>query len=259
MTARERNFAQRIVACGAAVIVLGLTLRVQAALDITAIITADNHYAFFTGDEAGLALSFIGRNEVGVLGSSGGYNWSHAETFTVQDTDDTYVYVATWSDDWIAQGFLGEFSLGDAPLLTGDDGWEVYAVMEDLDTWDTEPGEADAAAHIAAATAGNLWADVFVGGNNGTIPWGRIPEIDAEAQWIWNGAYFNFPDWVHWLFRGGFIGYNPVEYLIFRHQVIQEKREEPIPEPVASVVLLAGSMLVFRRRRLVCKARGPRP
>ena len=254
MMSRERGSRVCLYACTGVAVLLGAALSVQGAVDISGMLTSDNHYAFYTGDEDGSVVNFVGRNETGVYGSSGGFNWSHAEEFTVEQTDDTFIYIAAWSDDYIAQGFLGEFLLDGVPLLTGDDGWEVYAVNEDLDTADAEPSESEVGGHIATATAGALWTDAVAGGANGTFPWGLIPEIDANAAWLWNGAYFDFPGWVHWLWRDGFIGYNPVEYLLFRHQVPQPGPQEPdpdVPEPFTAVTLLLGSVLLFRRRHQV--------
>jgi hypothetical protein len=48
------------------------------AASITGTLTADNHYGLFTGNEDGSLLNFIGRNEKGPKGSTGGYNWSKA-------------------------------------------------------------------------------------------------------------------------------------------------------------------------------------
>ena len=89
----------------------------------TATFTADNHYGLYA--EYGGVIDFVGANESGAAGSSGGYNWSQAETFTFA-TPDT-VYIAAWSDDVVAQGLIGQFVFDGREVLTGDEGWEVFA------------------------------------------------------------------------------------------------------------------------------------
>ena len=98
-------------------------------VDITATVTADNHYALYHGLENGDSLAFVGRNEVNKPGDPGQYNWSLPETFNFSVQSGEYLYLAGWGDDTSAEGVLGQFDLSTSiiseTILTGDQGWEV--------------------------------------------------------------------------------------------------------------------------------------
>ena len=72
------------VSLGSAVVALlaVFAARSAAAISITAHVTADNHYGLYHGLADGSGLTLVGRNEVGIDGSPGEYNWSLPETWT---------------------------------------------------------------------------------------------------------------------------------------------------------------------------------
>ncbi|MGB2986268.1 MAG: hypothetical protein WBE26_10325 [Phycisphaerae bacterium] len=174
---------------------------------VTATITADNHYALFVGSEDGASLSAIGGNELGHGGSPGRYNWSLPETYTFS-TDESFIFVAAWSHDGVAQGLLAEFAADGSILLSGDTLWTVFATGMDKDDNDPHPTETEMATQIGLANAGGAWVAATVTDYyNGVAPWGRIDAISVEAQWMWHlatGANAFEP------------GNNHDEYLIFR-------------------------------------------
>lgn len=94
---------------------------------ISAIIAADNHFAFFVGDATGSNLTYIGRN---MYGDDNGevYNWQQAITFsgvTVQPGQ--YLYVAAW-DDGAPHMWVGEFTLPDGTKLYSNTADWVFIV-----------------------------------------------------------------------------------------------------------------------------------
>lgn len=199
---------------------------------VQATLTADNHYAVYTGGNTN--ISYIGGNETGAAGSSGAYNWSRAESYTFNAG--RYLYVAAWSDDAVAQGLIGEFFLpDDQRLVTDDISWQVFATGIDLDTGAAHPTAGSLAAQVALANAGNLWTTpgVYMNNTSATNPWGAIAGISSDANWVWAtppGENTNV-----------FIGAgNWDEYLIFRTQV---------PAPGAAVALAGAGLFGLRRRR----------
>lgn len=214
--------------------ILGTVLSASAATaaTVTATITADNHYALYTGAQDGSLLATVGGNELGSGGAPGRYNWSRAETFLFT-TDQPFVYLAAWSDDRVAQGALAELTIDDLTLLSGDAQWTVFATGINRDDNDPYPAEAEMAVQIARANAAG-WDPVDVGGENGVAPWGTISEISPSARWMWLGA----PDRPNAFGPG----YDHDEYLIFRAAV---------PEPSSLVLLIVGGIVSARavRRR----------
>jgi len=202
----------------------------SASAAFMATFTADNHYAIYGRD--GDTFTLAGGNELGAGGSPGQYNWSKPETHSVGNPD--YVYIAAWSDDNVAQGLIGQIDVDGMKLYTNDDGWQVYATGIDLDDGAPYPTAMDIAAHVAFADLNNLWLDPYVGGqnNNGTSPWGAVPDIDEEARWIWANA----PQGQNALVGGK----NWDEYLIFRRAV-------PTPGTASLLVIALGACHSRRR------------
>jgi hypothetical protein len=184
-------------------------------ISVEATITADNHYALYYGNENGSSINFVARNEIGPDGSSGGYNWSQAETNTFEMSTGDYIYVATWSDGQTAQGLIGQFVLPDTTILTNTSGWEVFSTGIDKGDGSAAPTIAELGSQISAAT----WNPVTYYIKNGSGPWGTISGINQQADWIWGGSLIG--------------GTNYGEYLIFRTQIAHA--------PVPGAVLL-GSM-----------------
>lgn len=222
---QNRNLiaASLVVLSGATAASAGMSFGGSATL------TADNHYAFFTSKKG--VVTFVGGNELGSSGAPGTYNWSKAESWTFPAADT--IYVAAWSDDAVAQGFLGvlNFLNGDV-LRTGDIAWDVFATGIDLDDGSPYPSVGDLAGQVGKADANNAWQKPFVGSTNGVGPWGTVAGIGA-SQWMWaasSNARFN-------TINGGF---DHDEYLIFRAQV---------PAPGGAVLAALAGVLGVRRRR----------
>lgn len=198
---------------------------------VTGTLTADNHYSLYTLN--GETISYVGRNEVGIEGDPGTYNWSLPETHTFQS--DGTIYIAAWSDDFFAQGLLGQFAFAGGPtILSGDPIWQVYRTGLDRDTGDPAPSAGEVGALVAFATSNNLWHAPTVGDANvpATLPWHEIPGVTQDARWMWSDAP---------------IGQNPFEpgndwqeYLIFTFTV---------PTPGALALGGMGALLMARRRR----------
>ena len=185
------------------------------AVSMTATITADNHYALYLGTET-LITSYLGRNEVGYSGIPGTYNWSNPETFVFDVASGDYIYVAGWSDDSTAQGWIGQFLSSSATILSNESNWEVCLTFSDLDDGSAAPGADEVTAKISSAS----WSQVTYSVDNGAGPWGSISSISAEADWIWGSP----------LQPGSDYG----EYQIFRTQVA------PVPEPATMLLLGTG-------------------
>lgn len=208
-----------------------------ASAAITGTFTADNHYALYSvlqGD-----VNFVGRNELGHDGDPGVYNWSLPETFTFET--ENVVYIAAWSDDYFAQGLLGELFVGGEEgggggvisLKTGDPLWQVYRTGVTKDDGSPAPSAAEMATRIAFATTNNLWEVPAVGASNepATYPWGQVPGISSEARWIWASRPGGSDPFVP--------GFDANEFLIFW---------APIPSPAASAVLVAAGLFAALRR-----------
>lgn len=193
-----------------------------------ALVTADNHYALYTGDISG--VTFVGRNEIGPGGGPGTYNWSQPESHTF--VTGNFIYIAAWSDNSIAQGLLAAINIGLNTLHSGDPRWQVYRSNADRGDGDAAPTNATITSWITTATTGNLWETPFVGGANGIAPWGTVPGIGSDPRWMWTAV----PGDVDPLVGGS--GYG--ETLLFRIA---------IPTPGAVALAAMGGLLVTRRQR----------
>lgn len=205
---------------------------VANAATVVGTLTADNHYALYS--QNGESVNFVGRNEVGIEGDPGTYNWSLPETWTFET--DGPIYIAAWSDDFFAQGLLAQFAVVDGPtILSGDAGWQVYRTGLDRDTGDPAPGAGEVQTLVDFATMNNLWNAPGVGQANvpATVPWHEIPGITQDARWMWadtpNGQNPFEPgnDWQ--------------EYLIFSFNV---------PSPGALALGGMGGLIILRRKRV---------
>lgn len=214
----------------AALSVLGAAGAAHAG--VVATITADNHYALYTGNDW-TDISFIGRNELGASGSPGQYNWSKAETWNF--SPGAYIYVAVWSDDAVAQGWLGEFSIDGGPaILSSDPRWEYVATDLNLGDGDPAPAVSEIGSWVNLADTNLLWDTPYVGGANGVSPWGSIAGISANAKWTWG----NPNERTNPLIGGD----NFEEYQIFRMPT-------GVPSPGGAALALAGLGMIAVRRR----------
>jgi hypothetical protein len=212
----------------------------QGAL-VNATFTADNHYALYSVSGQG-ALSFVGGNEVGADGAPGDYNWSVPESW--QFNSEGVFYVAAWSDDFYAQGLLGQFSVTPGPDLggggaltfyTGDSVWQVYRTGLNRDDDAPHPTAGEVSVQIALANSNNAWQtpNTYQPNVDSTQPWGHIDGISNQARWIWADGAGNVFD----------PGQNVGEYLIFCAQVV------PGPGSMA-LAGIAGLMLLRRPARV---------
>lgn len=195
---------------------------------INATVTADNHYALYTGSTS--SVSFVGRNEMGASGSPGTYNWSRAESWSF--TGGAFIYIVAWSDDHVAQGLLAQIAGVSDTYNSGDSRWEVYPTFVARGDGSAAPTNAELEGHLATADAGNLWQVPHVGGNNGIAPWGTIAGIAGNIPWMW----VQNPGQPNALVGGS--GYG--ETLVFRMAV---------PAPGAAALLGLGSVSMMRRKR----------
>lgn len=195
-----------------------------ASINVNATLTVDNHYGLYSG--RGTSLRFHGRNEMGAGGAPGLYNWSLPETFGFNITEGDYLYVVAWSDDDVAQGFIGQFSLSDGrTIYTDTQSWEVALGTLNLNDNDNIP---------AFSTLDNLaYGAVHYSLPHGSQPWGYVPGISNNASWIWGAQ----------LTPGSGTG----EYMVFRTRV-SGIPSSTVPEP-ASCLLLAGALPLIRRAR----------
>ncbi len=194
---------------------------------ITGFVTADNHYALFSGSADGASMEYWGRNERGRGGNPGRYNWSLPEYFDIT-TDASYLYLVAWSDDRVAQGVLADLRIDGLALRSGDPRWEVYPTGLDLDDNDPVPCVGAIARQVRAAQRRG-WQPIAIGDCNGARPWGRIPNIGPDARWMWARSGGQNP-----FGPGGSVG----EYLVFR---------TPVPEPATIALMMLG--MGFARRR----------
>ncbi len=208
---------------------LVLTLAAAAGADtINATITADNHYALYTGDTS--SVTFVARNEMGSGGAPGTYNWSEPENWTFNSG--AFIYIVAWSDDSVAQGLLAQISGSSDTYHSGDPRWQVYPTFIARGDGSAAPTNAELEGHLATADAGNLWQTPHFGGNNGIAPWGNIGGIASNIPWMW----VSNPQQVDPLIGGS--GYG--ETLVFRMAV---------PAPGAAALIGLGSMSMMRRKR----------
>lgn len=192
----------------------------------TAVVTADNHYAIYTGIDTNITL--IGRNELGASGSVGTYNWSRPETWSFIASD--FLYLAAWSDDAVAQGLLAQITVGGLSYHSGDSRWQVYKTGQNKGDNSPAPTADEVEVQVGIANAGKFWSAPYVGGNNGISPWSTISGIATNIPWMWaNSASKSNP-----LIGGSAEG----EYLLFRMAV-----------PTSGTAAVFGLGLIFAARR----------
>ena len=157
-------------------------------LSVKATLTADNHYGLFHGDKNGSVLNFVGRNEKGPNGSTGGYNWSHAESWDFKMSKQEYLYVVVWDDQSVDESWVGQFNLGAGDkhydLLSKPDAWEYVITQKAANPgdWGNTPSNSELNWEIQNA---NWLSSKSRGLNDGTTaPWGRISEVTKTAEFL---------------------------------------------------------------------------
>jgi hypothetical protein len=226
MTTSTKNTTMGLAIAAGLAMCAGATAN---AAQVTAMITADNHYSLYSKGGAG-TLTLLGGNELGAGGAPGTYNWSKPEPHNFTTSD--YFYIAAWSDNSVAQGLLAQVTIDGQSFDSGNPAWQVYPTFIDRGDGSAHPSAAVVAGYVATADSGNLWQTPFVGGANGIAPWGTVPGINSTARWTW----INNPNQSNPLSGGS--GYG--ETLIFRI---------PVPAPGAAAVLGLGGLIAARRRR----------
>jgi hypothetical protein len=210
---------------------------------INATLTADNHYLLYYGDVNGNfgGGDYMLRNEEGPSGDGAEYNWSLPESvsFDIGATD--YLYVVAWNEDDITPvSWIGQFS-GDGiyPIFSNDTSWESIAGTGTNNAgWggridDGEIGNDIRNAEIQQDIVNGHWQKPGASAPNGSGPWGTIPGVSSEADFIWHDAFNNSQ-------------VSSSSYAIFRTLPIAST-----PEPATMVLFgmgLAG-LGVLRRRQ----------
>lgn len=208
--------------------IFGFSSQAQAML--SAILTADNHYALYYGAVNGSGLTFVGRNEIGSAGSPGTFNWSLPETWNFNPNSNDFLYVLAWDADF-QQMWIGDFTLPDgSSLLSNTTDWEFY-ISANSNPGDL--GNPPILSTIAAEIASAVWAAPLASAPQGTSPWGNIPGISASAKFIWDDTLLSSSD-------------SDAHYVIFR----TKNSVNPVPEPMTLTLLATGMAGVVACRRV---------
>ncbi|MGB9626101.1 MAG: hypothetical protein ACPMAQ_14700 [Phycisphaerae bacterium] len=244
----SRNTSKRLAGT---ILVLGALTGAARADNWNAYLTVDNQFAVYFGTS--MATNFF---------AGSGASWSTSFNFTATGRPPTdYLYVATSSDHFVAQGFIGVFTntTTNTSIATGSSVWEVFPAGKYLQQifgisgpWPpmVMPTQTQVDAAIAYATTNNLWVapSTAPGYDNDpstpttpyAYPWGSLvlPNIPSSAQWIWYDSGNSTPG----PFAVPINGFNHDEFLVFRVP------GTATPEP-ASLLLAALGGLPFLRRR----------
>lgn len=148
---------------------------------VSGTLTADNHYGLYIGGANGENLMEIGRNEHGVSGNPGVYNWSVAETWDFLAAPGQYLYVMAW-DESGPQGWIGTFSWHTSELNSNTGDWlSAVAPGGNPGSNGDLPGTGTLEGYIAGAT----WIAPAASAANGSAPWGTVAGV-GNGQWIWH-------------------------------------------------------------------------
>ncbi|MBY0526541.1 MAG: cadherin-like domain-containing protein [Gemmataceae bacterium] len=154
--------------------------------DITATLTADNHYGLYFGSTDGTTLTFVGRNEVGLAGNPGESNWSLPESFEFEANVDDRLYVLVW-DDGGPQMWTGQFTLGNGETLISDTTHWEYTVAQGSNPG--QDGDVPPLSDVMTVIANATWAAPLATAPDGTAPWGSIPGISTDANFVWHDTF----------------------------------------------------------------------
>lgn len=163
----------------------------------TAVVTADNYYAIYTGTPEN--LTFVGKYVSDSFCAPG--------TFTFKTKPGDYIYVAAWNSVTTGspgpKAWLGQFVSDAGTILSNTTDWDVYLTFDlSAIAGNTAPSVDTIMADLANAT----WGPVKYATNHSpnTI-WGSmcggtgyITGIDHSAKWIWGSSmsqYNNYGDY----------------------------------------------------------------
>jgi hypothetical protein len=217
---------------------LALGAQARANINFQVNLTCDNVYALYYGTQTS-ADAFIASDN----------DWTTTESYNFTLPTNNYIYVACWTDDAVAQGFLAEFNNLDdnTTFYSSDPQWQVTATGINKDTNSANPTLGELTTEILLANAGSNpsggWVATTAGPANGAAPWGPRPNIDAAALWTWYDSGLDNSA------GAPFVGFNHNEYLIFRIPVNATPTDVPEPGSVALFCTAGGLLLAFRRRR----------
>lgn len=96
----------------------------NSAITATGTLTADNHYALYTGNATGTYINMIGRNEYGPEGDDDGTNWASPETWSFILNPGDYIYIFAW-DVGPPEMVVATFSHSGNVLSTNTNDWLV--------------------------------------------------------------------------------------------------------------------------------------
>jgi hypothetical protein len=236
---------------------VSISLSTARADDWDIYITVDNQFDVYFGSST--ATDFY---------AGSGTSWPTEYHFTATGRPPTdYLYVATASDQSVAQGFISSFtnttigktiSTGNVDPNTGMQVWEVFDAGAYAATnpyypspWPPSllPTQAQVDAAISYANSFGLWHaptgatgydnDTSTSTAPYTYPWTYYPNIETKAKWIWHdsgsdpgSAFMPAP----------LNGFNHDEFLVFR--VIGK-----VPEPSTLIGLGTIGLVALLRRR----------
>ena len=188
-------------------------------------LTVDNQFDVYFGTPTGTTDSVVG----------GGDDWTVEYHFTAEGRTDTdYLYVATASDQNVAQGFIGTFNNLTRGKITstGDDVWQVFpagAYPETNPYWPDPwpasqmPTQEQVDIAISFAQDNDLWVTPVA--NEG---YDNDPTTPTDPYWFpWNTSYPNIPTSAKWIWHdkgdapegdlpSPLYSYNHDEFLVFR-------------------------------------------
>lgn len=216
------------------------------AAQLSATLTADNHYGLYYGQADGSGLFFVGRNELGDghisdvdspvpnTACSGVFNWQCPESWAFDVNPEDHLYIVAWDTDG-PQNWMGEFQLPDSILLSNTADWE-YVIASGANPLN---GSIPPLLEIATEIANATWNTPQASGPQGTPPWGTIPGISASAQFIWHDTLSDSSS-------------SDANYVIFRSKapVFSPPTPVGVPEPATTVGLgLLGIAGLFSKRK----------